>query len=65
MYMPPITSGLFMSSFECKLFNEEEKVFHKVSVALSNNHSIHIASETQMIVQVQVVHNDMVGITSC
>ena len=54
-----------MSFFECKLFNEEEEVFHKVSVALSNNHSIHIASETQMIVQVQVVHNDMVGITSC
>ena len=64
MYMPPI-SGVFMSSFDCQLFNEEE-VFHKrVSVALSNNHSMHIASETQMIVQVQVVHNDMVGITSC
>ena len=43
MHMPPVTSGLFMSSFECQLSDEDE-VFHKrVSVALSNNHSMHIA----------------------
>ena len=44
MYMPPITNGLFMSSFECKLSNEEEEVLHmRVSVVLSNNRSMHIA----------------------
>ena len=52
MYMPPI-SGMLMSSIECKLFDEEEEVFHKVSVALSNNHIVCVLlSETQTIVQV-------------
>ena len=43
MYMPQI-SGLFVSPCEYKLSDEEEEVLHRrVSVSLSNNHSMHIA----------------------
>ena len=43
MYVPPITSGLFMSSFECQLSDEDEVLHKRVSVALSNIRSMHIA----------------------